>query len=530
MKRRIIPPPTGLRTGGITRHGHRAYTVCLVCLLAFFLGQIRALAQEITVPERHHLWTKRTEVKHHFHELEQFKDPTTGLAGLEYNGELLLAPQFERIEQCETLPYSATNTFFIVKQVNKFGVINPDGVIIPAEWDSISDGGQSYYYTFPYLIVHKADTVGLYIGRHPILPVKYKTIECHSIASGSSRFHAFYVEDFNGNTDVLDLEGRSLNYPQCPRSFDKRTEKQVCKKYKALCKAQKTPIEIKYFKRKPNSYNSERAKELKEDRCPALPYGYRSDEKFLCTLTPFVVNEDTLYYNDVGFVFTPLELTDCDKVLERDPYNLYAWLTKIDHEGPPVYAEGYTTADKLECCQSKIQWNDYLSSCYNDLAQMYSEAGPEYEKTVTALQKANNIAVHRKNSLENVAQSLEVKAAKEARRAARFDAITSALSAFADGVASVASTIQSQQAASVVSYTPVQSTTSSPKKSSSTRSYKPKYNISKKLAHDTDKYTYGRYESMVSKATYGGGEATQEEVNDWRDKMNKLKNKWGKDW
>ncbi len=72
--------------------------------------------------------------------------------------------------------------------------------------------------------------------------------------------------------------------------------------------------------------------------------------------------------------------------------------------------------------------------------------------------------------------------------------------------------------------TPSSSSSSSSKPSSSTNGNK--YNMGEQQSYNTDKSTYGRYDSMLSAHFYGGRPATGNEVKQWQQEMKSLREKW----
>lgn len=68
--------------------------------------------------------------------------------------------------------------------------------------------------------------------------------------------------------------------------------------------------------------------------------------------------------------------------------------------------------------------------------------------------------------------------------------------------------------------------TSSASRSSSSSATGNKYNISEQQSYNSDKQTWGNYDSMLSAHFYGGRLATKNEVKQWQQKMKEIRTKW----
>ena len=164
----------------------------------------------------------------------------------------------------------------------------------------------------------------------------------------------------------------------------------------------------------------------------------------------------------------------------------------------------------------------YKTIAYNNIGCLFDRLGDK-QKAKNYYESALAIDPNNKNAKDNL------KNVKRVIRNEKLDRISNALSAFSEAIGSSQAENTYNNQVIGGSYGGSSGTYSSGSYSSSSSSSSSggnRYDMSEQRNYNSDKSTYGRYDSMLSPHFYGNRSATGNEVKQWQQAMRGLREKW----
>ena len=461
-----------------------------------------------------------------------------GLWGMKSAEEIIMKASYDSLKcgYCGVFPYKNSGKWGLMSFYNK--ITNP----MYDDLDIVNS--RKYNTAYGYCKNDELNGVMTLLG-DIIIPIKYKYIshpyEFTYDKGGVYSMNVFLVQNDSGYNIINesdDLIAIGVNDTSIINYFKnkhwefyryKKTEKKIIKLMKAGCNSLRKSIGNDSFKMHVDNKAYSASKGPKELRIPRKTYineGYRWSTHFNDSL-PYnyiIYKGEKTKMNSIGVIEITLNATSEDR-LRRDPLNIIELRKIVDDNRPPVrgYRFYLTNEEMLEDGHARDEENliyyMYIKSNYEKLLQLCIKKGCQDSPLYDSMKEKYDYAISQIPEYEKSINQYNKRKEFEARVDGIANSVLRTLNTFAKSKTNIDYGVTNKHSENDI-------VVISDGEPSISKSPSNKFSISEQNNYNTDKRTWGNYDSMLASHFAGNKPATKNDVVKWQQAMKKLRSKW----